>query len=234
MTARDKLIWRLLWIPFSAAVLFFLLSGIFRDVNNILNILAEDGYGLAIPFEFRERLVLALSVFASLAHLILELAAFSKGRSFGSRVLAHLRYGPVMIHVLALATVIAFDAVMIEVSRQQIRNYVYSASTIVDKPEFGSLHNNDRGWCGNGWSATYEYLYYPTASAGMSDPDPAVRTRSFLASAQVRDLLNGSPRFRLDTQAACRDESELVRQTVENHLSGSKTSCEKILTSAGK
>jgi hypothetical protein len=232
MPAKHKLIFRLFWIPFAAAFLFLLLSTISRSLNNILAYLTEDSYELYLKFETREWLILFLLALAVLIHLVLELFAHFSEKVARSRILTHLRYGPAAVTFLWIGFVPLFDAAMIEFSRQKIRNYVYNGSRSAGEPDLMLLHNNDRGWCGNGASATYEHLYYPTASAGLQDPDPAVRALSFLASAEVRDFLNGSRGFRSDTAAACRDESAFVRNTVDQYLAGSNSSCGKVLSSA--
>lgn len=226
MPANDKLILRLLWVPFGAVFLYSLIFVATNSLSDILLRLSEDGF--EVYAALRTGQWIALVVFAALviSHLSFEIAAHVSTRLAYSRILTHLRWGPVAVTCLWIGVVVAFDAAMIEVSRWKIRNYVYSGSAKVEKPELGVLHINYRGWCGNGASAAYEDLYYPTASSGLGDSDPAVRARSFLASEEVSDFFNGSYRFRADTATACEDESKLVRRTVEEYLAGRKSSCE--------
>lgn len=106
------------------------------------------------------------------------------------RLLTHLRYAPISILLFFLAAVLAYDQAMIVHSRWKIRNYVYGTAS----PKISvslELHNNYRGWCGNGSSATIYALYADTAGEGFESSDPAVRARSLSASIEVYDWLNG-------------------------------------------
>ncbi len=225
---------RLCWVPVAAVFLFAFLSNAARSLNDIAYSLTEGDHGLFLRFDTLEQLVLLLFASSVGLHLILELLVHSSLKLRLTRVMSHLRYGPAAVMLVFVVTVILYDLAMIEISRYRIRSYVYNGSTLVTEPDFDMLHNNDRGWCGNGVAATYQRLYYPTASAELGDPDPAVRARAFLAAAEVRDFLNGSPQFKAHTADACRDESEVVRNAVERHLAGWKSSCREKLALEGE
>ena len=123
-----------------------------------------------------------------LAWAALELSA--RGQTWRwRRLLKHLRYGPVAVLLLSYATMVFSDALLIQYSRWQIVRYVHGAASPFEPPSF-DLHNDYRGWCGNGHSAHEYALYGPTAAAQFEDPDPAVRARALRASIAVYDWLN--------------------------------------------
>ncbi len=105
------------------------------------------------------------------------------------RILTHLRYGPVAVLVLSLAAIFGYDTLMIEYSRGQLVRYIHSDAEVTETPSF-NLHNNDRGFCGNGMAATEYALYGSTPAAYIDDPDPATRARALQASMYVYDWLN--------------------------------------------
>jgi hypothetical protein len=218
---------RFLWIPISAIILFRLLSTAATAANGIAYALTEDNFNLWLRFSELELVVLAGVIMFALAHLGFEISALV-GEGFpGRRLLSHFRLGPLAVFAVFLITVPIFDLAMIEVSRYQIRSYVYRSGDSVSKPELRP-HNNYRHWCGNGASATEEYLYFNTAAEGIADDDPHVRARSLLATADVRDFLNGpDPRFREYIKAACRDTNAIVVGTAEALLSRSNLTCSK-------
>lgn len=106
------------------------------------------------------------------------------------RLLTHLRHGPIALLLCFFATVLAYDQAMILYSKWEIRQYVYGNESPKLTPRL-TLHNNYRGWCGNGYSAVKYALYAETAAEGFESTDPAVRARSLLASIAVYDWLNG-------------------------------------------
>ena len=234
MSRKFKLILRLCWVPVAAVFLFAFLSNATRSLNNIAYALTHGDLDLFLRFDTREQVVFILFASFVTLHLVLEFLTYSSPKLRLPKTMSHLRYGPAAVMSVFVVAVIVFDATMIELSRYRIKSYVYNGSSVVTEPDLDLLHNNDRGWCGNGLAATYENLYYPTASAGLDDPDPAVRARAFLAAADVRDFLNGSPRFTAHTDLACGDESEVVRSTVERYLAGRKSSCHEKLQLEGK
>ena len=105
------------------------------------------------------------------------------------RLLTHLRYGPIAILVFSIATILASDFLLIQYSRWQLVRWIHSEAAVTETPSL-RLHNNDRGSCGNGRSATEYYLYGDTAAAYIDDPDPAIRARALQASMYVYDRLN--------------------------------------------
>ena len=119
----------------------------------------------------------------------LELRHFRRAGQPTPKVLTHLRYGPIAILVFSIATILASDFLLIQYSRWQIVRWIHSDAAVTESPSF-KLHNNDRGWCGNGRSATEYYLYGDTAAAYIDDPNPATRARALQASMYVYDWLN--------------------------------------------
>lgn len=113
---------------------------------------------------------------------------------------------------------------MVQYSKYQIRSYVYGNTPLEQEIRL-YLHNTDRGWCGNGYSATEYWLYAETAAEGFSSDDPKVRARSVRMSLQTYDWLNGvekdSPFPKLIRQAA-NDENPLVQQMANEFLKDRK------------
>jgi hypothetical protein len=105
------------------------------------------------------------------------------------KLLTHLRYGPIFTLVFSIAASIASDLFLIQYSRWQIVRYIHSDAPVTETPTL-KLHNNYRGWCGNGYSAHEYYLYGDTPAAYIDDPDPATRARALQASMYVYDWLN--------------------------------------------
>jgi len=148
----------------------------------------------------------------------LEIMAYRQSQRQRPRLLTHLRYGPIAILVLSLATLILFDMMMIQYSRWQIVNYIHSNAPPEEIPSF-NLHNNYRHWCGNGASAS-EYAHYgATPAAQFGDEDPAVRARALQASIYVYDWMN-NPRNgpTVDVlRKALNDQDLLVRKIAAEH-----------------
>ena len=216
---------RLLWIPISSLILFRLLSTAAGELNSIAHSLTEDNFNLWLRYSEIELVVVTGVLIFALFHLGFEIAALV-GESYGGRrLLSHFRFGPLAGFAVFLITVPIFDLVMIEISRYQIRSYVYRSGDSVSKPVI-ELHTNYRHWCGNGASANRESLYFNTAAEGIADDDPYVRARSLLATADVRDFFNGpDPRFKEYVKAACLDTNAIVLATAEGLLSRSNLSC---------
>ena len=105
------------------------------------------------------------------------------------KLLTHLRYGPIAILVLSSTAILATDFLLIQYSRWQLVRYIHSDASVTERPSF-RLHNNDRGWCGNGFAANEYYLYGDTPAAYIDDADPATRARALQASMYVYDWLN--------------------------------------------
>lgn len=129
---------------------------------------------------------------ASLWMLTWALLEFRRARRMDQptqKLLTHLRYGPIAILAFSVVTIIAFDFLEIQYSKWQLVSWIHSDAPVTETPSF-TLHNNDRGWCGNGRSATEYDLYGATAAAYIDDPDPAIRARALQASMYVYDWLN--------------------------------------------
>lgn len=107
------------------------------------------------------------------------------------KILKHLRYGPIAVLILSIATILATDQLLIQYSRWQLVRWIHSDAPVTEEPLL-KLHNNDRGWCGNGRIATRYYLYGDTAAAYINDPDPAIRARALEATMHVYDWINHS------------------------------------------
>jgi hypothetical protein len=185
----QKLFLRILFVPVSGLFVLQLFSLFGRALNDIFYSLTTDSnYRVFLRYETRERIILWFSLFWIIALFALEIfAAFSSGFRF-RRLLTNLRYAPSMVLIFSTAIVIFFDLGMIEFSKRQIRNYVYSDSGAIEKPDFRP-HVDYRGWCGNGYTARESDLYFDVAAEGISAENPKVRARSFLMTLEVRDFL---------------------------------------------
>jgi hypothetical protein len=228
---KEILCLRIFLIPVTGFFVFQLFSVFVKSLNDVVyySTLKTD-YHLFLRFDTRETVVLGLSLFWILTLLLFEIVAAFRENFKYSRLLTNLRYAPIAVLFFSPIVVLVFDFAMIEYSKRQIRNYLYSASQAVEKPAI-TLHNNYRHWCGNGASAQENYLYFETASEGFDNENPIVRARSLLAAAEVRDWLNGGDeRFDDFLAKSCRDRENIVRVTAENYLIGSDSSCEKILS----
>ena len=120
---------------------------------------------------------------------LLELRALGRVGQPTPKLLTHLRYGPIAILILSIATIIASDQFLIQYSRWELVRWIHSDAPVTALPPF-ALHNTDRGWCLNGSSATRYYLYGNTPAAYKNDPDPAIRARALQASMYVYDWIN--------------------------------------------
>lgn len=228
---HEKLALRILFIPVSGFFSLQLFALFGNSLNALIyNLTEKTGDPLYLSFETREKVILWFSLFWIGSLFFLELStAFRKNFKF-RWLLTNLRYAPVVILFFSTAVVMIFDLGMIEYSKWQIRNYLFSDSQIIEKPEI-SLHNNYRHWCGNGFSARENYLYFETASAGFNDENPFVRSRSLLMAARVQDWLNGGDRrFANFLVKSCQDSDETVRATVERYLNAENSGCQKLLS----
>jgi hypothetical protein len=120
---------------------------------------------------------------------LLELRNVTRTGRPTPKLLTHLRYGPIAVLIFSAATILASDFVLIQYSRWQIVRWIHSDAPVTEKFSH-QLHNNDRGWCGNGRSATEYDLYGATAAAYIDDADPAIRARALQASMYVYDWVN--------------------------------------------
>ncbi|HEX8146853.1 MAG TPA: hypothetical protein VF591_06715 [Pyrinomonadaceae bacterium] len=176
-----------------------------------------------VEFAWYGRLAAVLSVSAGLlwvaAWVSLETSARRRSTPQRPRLLSHLRYGPVAVLLLSVFAVVATDEVLIRYSRRQIVRYIRGDAPPRERPSF-ELHNDDRGWCGNGMAAREYALYGATPAAHYDDPDPAVRARAVRASAYVYDWLNNpgrGPSVEVLTKAK-NDPDPLVREVAAEHF----------------
>jgi len=136
---------------------------------------------------FKVRIITAVLWMATWA--LLELRSFRRMGQPTAKLLTHLRYGPIAILMFSVATIVASDFLLIQYSRWQLVRWIHSDAAVTEQPQF-RLHNNDRGWCGNGMSAHRYDLYGDIPAAYIDDPDPAIRARALEASMYVYDWLN--------------------------------------------
>lgn len=222
---------RLLLIPVSAMFALILFTQIGDFLNSILYDLTEDSYQIYLKYNTRETLTQWIFIFWLAVYLILETALFFQNNFRFNRLLTHFRYAPFAIIFFSCVIVFVFDLAMIEYSKWEIRNYVFSKSETVVEPDF-RLHNNYRHWCGNGAVAQENYLYFETASEGGNDENPYVRSRSLLMSADVQNLFNGGDeRFNRLLAKSCSDSSSVVRDAAEQYLIKSDRNCQQYLLS---
>ncbi|HKR12564.1 MAG TPA: hypothetical protein VJT15_10930 [Pyrinomonadaceae bacterium] len=120
---------------------------------------------------------------------LLEIRSFRRFPQRAPRLLTHLSYGPIATVFFFIVAVLATDFALIQYSRWKIVSYIHSEVSVIEDASL-KLHNPDRGWCGNGRSATEYYIYGDTAAWYIDDPDPAIRARSLQASIEVYDWLN--------------------------------------------
>jgi len=225
-----KTLARILWVPVNALALLQLTFLFASSINSLLYNFRVDTDEIWLNYQTIEIALLSFVACTASLHLVLEVAAISNWRVAGSRLLTHLRYGAVVVIFLYIVVLLIFDVAMIQVSKYKISSYVFQSSMSLSKPDF-YLHNDYRGWCGNGISAREEDLYFDTAASGHSESDPYVRARSLLMMANVRDFFNGpDPRYYEYLKAGCVDKDDVVRSTTKEILVGSRFSCDTIVT----
>ena len=142
-----------------------------------LILLIQITRGLFLPDPFW----LTVLGFWIIGFIALEVNLLWRKKNPFPRILKHLRYAPIAVLLLFIPITFTFDAAMISYSKYKIRSYVYSNTPPEQEVKF-ELHNDYRGWCGNGYSAQEYWLYADTAAEGFSSPDAAVRARSLRAS----------------------------------------------------
>jgi hypothetical protein len=226
----EKLIVRLLLIPLTAAFLYQALSIVERFLTNLIYFCARTIEGFPFRLHPVSFILLVFFIFWLAAQLVLEILAHFKQDINLSYWLRHLRYAPIAALILAQFIVVFFDAGMIEFSKLRIENYVYNNSAVIAKPDF-ALHNDYRGWCGNGYPARKSDLYFDTAAEGLKDESPQVRARALLMTGKVADLfLNGTDtkRFNEKLKTSCLDADSTVRNTAQSVLHDRGTDCEQI------
>jgi len=134
--------------------------------------------------------------------------------AYGSRpgkLLTHLRYGPLLTLLFAAVTIFSSDALLIQYSRYQIIRYIHSDAPPDERPSL-DLHNDYRGWCGNGMTAREYWLYGETPAAEFDNSDPSVRARALQAGIDAYDWLNqpsDGPLFEMLLQAESDPDSQV-------------------------
>jgi hypothetical protein len=226
-----QLSWRILFIPVSGLFVLQLFSLFGRALNDLFYFLTADtDYHFFLRYDARDKIILWSSLFWVISLLTFEIIAVFSANFRFRRLLTNLRFAPLMILFISTVIVIFFDLGMIEYSKWRIRNYVFSDSNVIVKPDFRP-HVDYRGWCGNGYSARESDLYFDVATEGITDENPKVRARAFLMTLEVRDFLNGGDRGNFEDvlRKTCRDTEFEVRNLAENYL-GEDSSCQKFLS----
>lgn len=211
-----KFVIAMIWMPISIGIAIPTLA-IFTDFP-ILIFSDEIHDRFQIPiFHVRDGAVLVGIAVFSLFYFLSELKNLFRPST--SRLLIDFRYGPIAIGLVFSLALLAFDKGMISYSKYQISRYVYDSAESVAEPDL-FLHNDDRGWCGNGLIANLNYTYFDTASTGLLDSDEYIRARSLLMANDVSNYFNGGDiRFDRALVAACEDESNVVRNVAEDLIS---------------
>jgi hypothetical protein len=124
--------------------------------------------------------------------LTLEILARYRSHGPRSRLLTHLRYGPITILLLSIGAVLITDMALIQYSRWQIVNYIHSDAPPLRRPTF-NLHDDYRSFCGNGFAPHRYAVYGSTPAEYLDDPDPGVRARALHASVYLQDRWANPP-----------------------------------------
>lgn len=168
-----------LYMPIPAYLLF--------QLSRLLGVANEEEWYWYYDLTSNLKLTTAALWMATWA--LLELRNISRAGRPTPKLLTHLRYGPVAILIFSVATIVASNFLLIQYSRWQLVRWIHSDAPVTEGPSL-KLHNNYRGWCGNGFSANEYDLYGDTAAAYIDDADPAIRARALQASMYVYDWLN--------------------------------------------
>ncbi|MEZ5428508.1 MAG: hypothetical protein R2747_19715 [Pyrinomonadaceae bacterium] len=228
---KEKLIARLLFVPVNGLFTVLLFPPLGNSINNVLYRLTGSNFQFFLRVDTRKTVVFWLIIGWISAHLAFELGNFLFRNFKFQRTLKHLRYSSMAIFILSASMVPAFDQAMIAYSKMQIRNYVFSNSGSVEKPD-QILYNDYRHWCGNGAIAREEDLYLGTALEGVDSQKPEIRARSLLMAFMVRDWINGSkPKIMQQALAkTCQDADLMVRDLAENYLNSRSSNCRELLS----
>ncbi|MCU0237936.1 MAG: hypothetical protein MUC29_00710 [Pyrinomonadaceae bacterium] len=224
-----KQILHILIIPFTALFLFNIFDILFRASS----FLFESNFKWE-KFEILELFFQSVFFLWLGSQLILEIVNLFKKSYQINRILNILRYTPIVSYFLAFLFIVpSFDAMMIQYSKQQIRNYVLTESNKIEKPDL-YLHNDYRGWCGNGYEPRENELYIDTAIQEFDNAEPKVRARTLLITAKISNSIFHSSEdkdfFQNMLKKACADSSEIVVKTAESFLLIEKTNCKEILS----
>jgi len=168
-----------LYMPIPAYLLF--------QLSRLLGVSYEEEWYWY--YDLTSKLKLSTAALWMATWALLELRNLTRSGRPTPKLLTHLRYGPVAILIFSVATILASDFLLIQYSRWQLVRWIHSDAPVTERPPL-KLHNNDRGWCGNGRSANEYDLYGDTAAAYIDDADPAIRARALQASMYVYDWLN--------------------------------------------
>jgi hypothetical protein len=199
------------------------------SLNDVIYNLTEDNYPIFLRFDTREQVIFWVSVSWIITHIVFEICAYVSKDFRYKRILTNLRYAPIVILLFSGIVVLCQDAGMIALSKQQIRNYIFSDSNSIAEPDF-RLHNNYSHWCGNGAIAYENYLYFDTASEGINNTNPYIRARSLLMMREVGNSLNGGDkRFGNFLSKSCRDSNITVQNVAESILNKSQSTCLEFL-----
>ncbi len=216
-------------LTFGSSFIAFLVLGNFEhSLSNLILRYFENDYQTFRQYQFVFYLFPILSLLWLLSHLTIEILNHRKPDYRFDIFLKHFRNAPLAVLVSSILITFAFDFGMIEYSKWKIKNYVFDETKNLEIPHL-ALHNDYRGWCGNGYFANTSYLYYDTASEQLNNENPNIRARALLVTNEVADIFNGTDRqrFKIVLTAACKDSSETVRETAESVLTNSFLNSEK-------
>jgi len=142
--------------------------------------------------------------------LMVEVVFILRRQSTPSRLLTHLRWGPIAVMLIAISTVVTFDQVKTYRSKHQISQYVYYGLPGEEIAGKLDLYSNYRGWCGNGMFYAIYDTYIDTAAEGFDSSDPAVRLRSLKVSHEI-STLDHDQRFDRLLNRAVEDDDPVVQ-----------------------
>ncbi|MBI4855116.1 MAG: hypothetical protein HY819_25215 [Acidobacteria bacterium] len=146
-----------------------------------------------------------------------------------SKLLLHLRYAPLMSFVFFLVTMIAYDNLMIECSKYQLRKYIRNSTYSYQYPmEHLNLYNNYRGQCGNAAMGYYIWLYGETVIKEFDSSNPEVRLRALQTSIDLYTWEGSCEKpFITLLEKASQDTSLSVKTLVQRYIANSSSDCIK-------
>lgn len=144
-----------------------------------------------------------------------------------SKLLLHLRYAPLMSFAFFLVSVIAYDNLMIECSKYQLRKYICNSAYSYQYPiEHLNLYNNYRGQCGNAAMGYYIWLYGETAIKEFDSVNPEVRLRALQTSINLYTWEGSCEKpFIGLLEKASQDTSLPVKTLAQSYIADSSSDC---------
>src|SRR5262249_3927956 len=105
--------------------------------------------------------------------ILFEIISQYRKRKSLQSLLLHFRFGPLASFLLFIPILFVNDFILIQYSKIQITQYVFSNADPQQKPNL-ILHNDYRGFCGNAYDEHNYWLYGEVAAKGFENPDPKV------------------------------------------------------------